>query len=585
MNRSVALVAVGVLLCAAHLRGQNSTPVVSSQLPDFTVYAGAPNRPVELVPAFRDPDLTPAVRLTTVFGSIDVALYERQKPITVANFFRYVDEGRYFMTDPTTKELASSFIHRSVSGFIIQGGGWIGTVHPTAAPAIQPTQVGALPAINNEPGISNQRGTITMAKLAGKPDSATSQWFINLRDNGGGTGGLDTVDGGFTAFGRVVGAGMEIADSINALPIHDFSTSGSAFGELPLRDYIERSSVRVANLVSLPSIARIAPVPSPLTFTATSSDGAIAEAKVSDRKLLVSGKAAGTAQITVVATDVDGATVSQTFNVNVIAAPGRLVNISTRMQVRTGEEVLIGGFIMRGDASKRVIVRAIGPSLTAEGIPSGEVLVDPQLELYDSDGNVIAVNDNWGSANKQEIIDTGVAPKSSREAAILMTLPANSTGVGYTAIVRGVNNTIGVALVEVYDLDSAPGSTILNISTRGRVGTQDDRVMIGGFFVGGTEAKRILIRALGPSLTGAGVAGALTDPKMELRDAQGALVESNNDWQTSPQRDEIDASGVAPGNSKESAILRTLSPAAYTAIVRTNTSSAGVGSVEVYQLP
>lgn len=566
---------------AGSVQAQNSSPVVSSQLTDLTIYAGAPNRPVDLAPAFRDPDLTPAVRLTTVLGVMDLALYERQKPITVANFYRYVDEGRYFMTDPTTRELASSFIHRSVPGFVIQGGGFIGTVHPTARPAIQPTQVGSLPKIQNEPGISNKRATIAMAKLANDPNSATSQWFINLKDNGGGTGGLDTTNGGFTVFGRVIGDGMQVADTIGSLPTFN---RGTSFTEIPLRDYVSPNPVTVPNLVSLPSIARIAPVPSPLSFSATSANPAIVEAAVSDTKLLVTGKAAGTAQVTVTATDLDGATVSQTFTVNVVAAPGRLVNISTRMQVRTGEEVLIGGFIMRGDAPKRVLVRAIGPSLATEGIPADEVLVDPQLELYDGAGNPIAVNDDWGTANKQDIIDTGVPPKSSKEAAILITLPANSTGLGYTAIVRGAANTIGVALVEVYDLDSGPGSTVLNIATRGRVGTQDDRVMIGGFFIGGTDSKRILVRALGPSLANEGVVGELADPKLELRDAQGNLLQQNNDWE-STQKAEIQASTLPPNNAKESALIRTMAPGPYTAIVRSNTSSAGVASVEVYQLP
>nr|MBA2269184.1 peptidylprolyl isomerase [Chthoniobacterales bacterium] len=150
------------------------------------------------------------------------------------------------------------------------------------------------PKIQNEPGISNKRATIAMAKLANDPNSATSQWFINLRDNGGGTGGLDTTNDGFTVFGRVIGDGMEVADTIGSLPVFD---RGSPFNEIPLRDYVSPNPVTVPNLVSLPSIAKIASVPSPLSFSATSSDAAIAEASVSDTRLLVTGKAPGNAQI------------------------------------------------------------------------------------------------------------------------------------------------------------------------------------------------------------------------------------------------------------------------------------------------
>lgn len=567
---------------------QNSAPVLVNPVADITVYAGAPNQPVEVASTFQDGDLSPVVRMVTDLGVIDIALYERQKPITVANFFRYVDEGRYFMTDPTTKQQASSFIHRSSPGFAIQGGGFIGTVNPSTPSAIQPTQVGALPNIQNEPGISNQRSTVAMAKIINNPNSANSQWFINLRDN---SASLDAPapspsptpsHGGFTVFGRVI-SGMDVVDRIAGLPVYDRSGGGSAFNELPLENYQEPNAVSVENVVSLPTIGRIASAPTPLTFTAVSSDPAIAEVKVSDTKLLVAGKAAGTAQITVTASDPEGATATDTFNVNVNAAPGRLVNISTRLHVRTDGEVLIGGFIMRGDAPKRVMVRAIGPSLSTSSIT--DPLLDPHLELYDGAGKLIAHNDNWAGATSQDIVDTGIAPKHRLESAILMTLPASSSGTPYTAVVRGVKNSVGVGLVEVYDLDSGAGSTVLNIATRGRVGTAEERVMIGGFFVGGTEAKRILIRALGPSLTNAGVSNALSDPKLELRDAQGTLLQQNNDWQTSGDAAEMQSVGLAPTSSKEAALVRTLNPAPYTAIVRTNTNSAGVASVEIYQLP
>jgi cyclophilin family peptidyl-prolyl cis-trans isomerase len=553
---------------------QNVPPVVSNQIADFTEYAGAPARSIDLAPDFSDPDVSNAVRLTTVLGNIDIALFGQQKPITVTNFLKYVDQGRYFLLDPTTNQTASSFIHRSVANFVIQGGGYIGTVDPMDSNKqnVKPTQVLSFGAIQNEPGISNKRGTIAMAKVAGDPNSATSEWFINLADNGGAPNNLDTQNGGFTVFGKVVNNSMSVVDAIAALPRFN---AGAPFDSLPLRNYTAPNPVKIANLVSVPGIVQI----SPLTFSAM-SDNANVSVAVSGTKLLVTGNSVGAAHVTVTATDFDGGMVSQMFTVNVVAAPGRLVNLSTRMQVGTGDNALIAGFIMRGAASKRLAVRAIGPS---SGLPGA--VANPTLELHDGSGATIATNDNWGdAANAQDVSDVGLAPGSPNESVILTTVPSNTTNAFYTAVMRGANNTTGLGVVEVYDLDSGPGSTLLNISTRGQVGV-DPNALIGGFILGGTESKQILVRAIGPSLTGFGVPNALTDPTLELRNAQGALVDSNDDWMTSPQKTQIQSSGLAPTNAKESAVLQTLNTGAYTAIVRGTNSGTGVGSVEVYQLP
>lgn len=575
MRRSLIFL---VVFCTAGSAcfAQNTPPVVTNPIAGLSEFQGAPARSIDLNAFFQDPDLTSAVRMTTTQGTIDLALYDRQKPITVTNFLRYVNNGRYFTTDPVTKQQASSFIHRSVPGFVIQGGGFIGTVN-SANTTIQPTAVATYPAIQNEPGISNKRGTIAMAKLGNDPNSATSQWFINLADN---SANLDAQNGGFAVFGRVIGTGMVAADRIAALPTYPFA---SPFDALPLQNYVSPNAVKIENLVSLPAIAQLPSVHSPLNYSSSSDNIAIAEVKVSGNNLLVTARQIGTARITVTATDLDGASVSQVFTVNVLAAPGRLVNISTRLQVGTNDNVLIAGFIVRGGTSKRLIVRGIGPSLVNNGISSP--LDNPVLELHDQTGALIATNDNWtDNDNKQEIIDSGVAPTSSLESAILTTVPSNDSGVAYTAVLNGFNGGIGIGVVEAYDLDSGLGSTILNISTRGRVGT-DPSVLIGGFFVGGAESKRILVRAIGPSLANFGIAGPLADPTIELHDANGALIDSNNDWQSSLQAGEIQASGVAPTNSKESAMLDTLSPSAYTAIVRGVNNTVGIGSVEVYQLP
>jgi cyclophilin family peptidyl-prolyl cis-trans isomerase len=575
MNRTLLSIPAALLAFALTAPAQNTPPVVTNQIADFTEYSGA-IRPIDLATAFADPDVSAAIRLATVLGDIDLALFGQQKPITVANFLNYVSQGRYFITDATTHQPASSFIHRSVPGFIIQGGGYLGTVNPAQPANAQPTQVLAFPAIQNEPGISNRRGTISMAQFGSDPNSATSQWFINLADNGGPPNNLDIRNnnaGPYTVFGRVVNNGMTVVDAIAAVPRFNL---GAPFAELPLRNFTNTSPPMVSNLVSIPGITQI----SPLTFSVMSNNPAIADATVTGTRLLVAGHQIGTATLTVTATDFDGATVSQNFTVNVIAAPGRLVQLSTRMQVGTGDNVLIGGFIISGTAPKRLMIRGIGPSTGLSG-----ALADPVLELFNSSGAMIASNNNWGdAANRQDIVDTGIPPTSPNESAILTTVPTDPTYAAYTTIVRGANNTTGIGLVEVYDLDSGPGSTLLNIATRGRV-EADPNALIGGFFLGGTESKRVLVRAIGPSLASIGIPGVLADPILELRDANGALLEANDDWGMSPNQADIQATGAAPTNPKESAILRILPVGPATAIMRGVNNTTGVGSMEIYQLP
>jgi CSLREA domain-containing protein len=251
--------------------------------------------------------------------------------------------------------------------------------------------------------------------------------------------------------------------------------------------------------------------------------------------------------------------------------PVTLANISTRLNVGTGDNVLIGGFIVTGTEDKKIIVRAIGPSLPLTG-----KLANPTLELYDASGLIVS-NDNWKDTQRAEIQVTNIPPPNDLESAIVATLPANNSA--YTAIVRGANNTTGVGLVEVYDLDRTVDSKLANISTRGLVQTGDN-VMIGGLIVLGADPQDVIIRAIGPSLP---LAGKLADPTLELHDSNGALVVSNDNWR-SDQEAEILATGIPPSKDLESAIVRTLPPASYTAIVRGVANTSGIALVEVYAL-
>jgi len=291
--------------------------------------------------------------------------------------------------------------------------------------------------------------------------------------------------------------------------------------------------------------------------------------------------------VTATATDANGNT--SEFSLALIP---KLQNISTRLRVLTEDNVLIGGFILTGTTPKNVIVRAIGPSLSGLGVPGA--LEDPVLELHETVGaidTIIASNDNWKSDQQAEIEATGLPPTDDLESAIVATLapvdPSMAGSGAYTAIVRGNAGGTGVALVEVYDLDDPLSTTseLANISTRGFVDTGDN-VMIGGFIVGptGVENATVVVRAIGPSLESAGVTGALQDPTLELHDSDGAIIASNDNWMDSPDKQTIIDDNLAPTNDKESALLATLAPGAYTAIVRGALDTTGVGLVEVYSL-
>jgi glucose/arabinose dehydrogenase len=262
------------------------------------------------------------------------------------------------------------------------------------------------------------------------------------------------------------------------------------------------------------------------------------------------------------------------------ATPSQALNISSRSDVGSGDNVMIGGFIITGNASKRVIIRAIGPSLQQFNVPNP--LADPVLELHGPGAFVTITNDNWRDTQQNEIMNSGLAPQNDLESAIIATLQPGA----YTSIVQGKNGASGVGLVEVYDLDLVATSKLANISTRSFVQTGDNR-LIGGFILGSNSGgAKVIVRAIGPSLTQFGISNALADPTLELRDSNGALLLANDNWQDDPnQAAQITASGLAPNNPLESAISTSLLPGAYTAIVVGKNGAAGIGLVEIYNIP
>ncbi len=249
-----------------------------------------------------------------------------------------------------------------------------------------------------------------------------------------------------------------------------------------------------------------------------------------------------------------------------------LANISTRLAVGTGDNVLIAGFIITGSQPKKILVRALGPLL-----PVNANLADPTLELHDSSGATVAGNDNWRDTQQDELIATTIPPTNDYDSAIVRTVSPGA----YTTVLAGKGTTTGVGLVEVYDLDLTVDSKLANISTRGFV-DQGDNVLIAGTIVLGNGSTNVLFRALGPST---GIPNALQDPTLELHDGQGNVIATNDNWQDDPvQAAAIQATTIPPSDPREAAILFQLNPGAYTAIVRGKNNTTGVAVIEAYQI-
>ena len=257
--------------------------------------------------------------------------------------------------------------------------------------------------------------------------------------------------------------------------------------------------------------------------------------------------------------------------------PGKAVNIASRVFVDTGERVAIAGFIVTGDVPKKVLLRGIGPSLTANGVPTP--LGDPTLTLFDDSSNMLMSNDNWKqSTQAAEIMDTGLPPQNDFESAIIATL---APGL-YTAVLAGNNGGNGNGLIEVYDLDTGASSTLGNVSTRGFVGTGDN-ALIGGLIIDSGENPIVVLRALGPVLASNGIAEPLLDPTIELHDENGAVMAFNDNWKEG-QPQAVVATQFAPGDDRESAIVAFLAPGKYTAVVRGKDNTTGVALVEAYRI-
>lgn len=247
------------------------------------------------------------------------------------------------------------------------------------------------------------------------------------------------------------------------------------------------------------------------------------------------------------------------------------MNIAGRVFAQTGDKVGIAGFIISGSGTKRIMARAIGPSLSVNG-----KLQDPYLEIHDSNGSAPLTNDNWRDTQEAEIQQTGLAPTNDKESAIVKRLPAGN----YTAIIRGADNSPGIGVIQLYDLSTSDPGELGNLSVRGSAEAGDNALFDGLILQGGTP-KRVLFRALGPSTN---VPGALQDPTLELHDGNGTTLATNDNWHDAPNASDIQATGLAPPDDRESAILTTLTAGNYTTIVRGKNGTTGIALAEAYKL-
>jgi arylsulfate sulfotransferase len=254
------------------------------------------------------------------------------------------------------------------------------------------------------------------------------------------------------------------------------------------------------------------------------------------------------------------------------------LNLSTRGLVSEGDNVLIGGFIVTGPNPKSVVLRALGPSLSGFGL--SDVLSDPLLSVYNSSHTLIATNDNWQSDPNHFVVEAnGLTPSNLLESAIARTLPPGA----YTVIVRGKNQTPGIGLVELYDLSPLSNSKLVNMSTRGSVGTLDN-VLISGFIVGDVDSATVVVRALGPSLASFGVSGVLSDPILTIYDSTGTAIATNDNWLDDVNWIDVRKNALSPPNERESALVLHLPAGAYTAVVSGANGGTGVALAEVYTL-
>lgn len=677
MHPSLTLVLLAILL-VARAAAQSTTPTLTTPLPNRDLPAGADPETIDLRLHFGIPGITgPVVQFDTVLGRINVELLPDAAPKHVENFLSYSEGNAY----------SNTFFHRSAaldgsSISIIQGGGYISTSGSSVS------EIGKFAPVPLEYRLPNARGTLAAARTS-DVNSATSEWYFNVRDN---SSILGTANGGgYTVFGRVIGNGMAIVDAIAAL---SRINAGSVFTDLPVR-VAPTGTITAANLVMINTISRVGLYPgefrsSVLNFSVTSGDPAVVEARAEGANLVLRPLAAGSSVVSVTASDGSGGTltgsmtvrvtgsdtrrapsivaqpqsqiriarganvtaaltvlatgspepsyqwrrdgvpveggslptlaitgatdrdagvytclvtnsnglaISQTATVTLVTAVpteiGRLSNLSILSPLTPGEQMTMGTVLGGAGTSgtKALLARVAGPSLAQFGIT--EFLPDPQMSLLRAGGGAVASNDDWGggaglAATFNQVGAFAFAATGSRDAAIYQ--PALPAG-GYTVELGEKTGKPGFVIAELYD--STPKSSftastprLINVSVRRSI--PEGTSLVAGFYVDGTTARTVLIRAIGPGLAVFGVSETMPDPVLKLYGGNSTVVGGNDNWggaaHLSAAGTAVGAFAVANPSSNDAMLLITLPPGKYTAEV-TGKGAGGAALVEVYEVP
>ncbi|MSU49625.1 MAG: hypothetical protein EXS37_11160 [Opitutus sp.] len=512
------------LLTATVLRAQSTVPIVTRPLPVQSLALGA-GASVDLRNYFGLPDVIgQVVQFDTVLGRYNFELFTADAPLAGANFLNYVNRGTYNNT----------IIHRSVPGFVVQGGGYTNSTNAVHIPVDAP--------IRNEFRRANVRGTVAMAKLGGNPDSATSEWFVNLADN---RANLDNQNGGFTVFARVLGTGMNVIDAVAALPTGDvgFSATVSLQG-VPLRNVTAgQTQILLQNLVAVNTVTAVPVYPTAgggtavLAFTVTNSNSSVVTAALSGSTLTLTPVAGGTASISIRATDTNGNPAESTFGVTVQATSP--IGVTTHPVSQT---IAPGG-------STQLSVVAFG--------------ANPLSYQWTRDGLSIP------GATTATLAFTNLTASSDGDYAVIVSNPVGTT-------------TSRVARLTVAAAD--PGR-LVNLSVRSLAGVNGQPLIVG-FNVGG-GAKSLLVRGIGPGLAAFGVADTVVDPTLRIFDGGTAPVDQNDDWGSATNAASLPAlfSGLGAfaltAGSRDAALAISVS-GSRTAHIIGKTATAGVALVELY---
>jgi T5SS/PEP-CTERM-associated repeat protein/autotransporter-associated beta strand protein len=510
--------------------------------------------------------------------------------------------GNSTYSGPTTVSIGKLVVTGNISspvtvnnGGILSGNGAVGGIIVASGGIVAPGNSPGVLTVNGN--YTQQSGGILNIEIGGPaPGSGYDRIALSGKATIAGTLNLSLVNGYKPTVGQTFAIITSISESGNFSTINstgftvrsDASANGIVLTVTSVVPGVPviTSSTNASGTQDQPFSYQITATESPTSFGATALPPGLS---VNSTNGVISGTptVVGSFGVTISATN-STATGSATLTITISApppTPGLVGNVSTRLSVGTGDDALFEGFIIQGPAgsSKKIIVRALGPFLANFNIT--DFLPNPTLDIFEGSTRV-AMNNDWRTTQigglvtadqSQEIATSGLAPSDELESAIIANLAPGS----YTAVVRGLGNTVGQGLVDAYDLSASSQAKVVNFSTRGLV-QPGDKLLTAGFIIQNGPVRAV-IRAIGPSLAGPpyNITNALPDTTLQLRDQNGNLVQENDDWETD-QRQELLDIGFQPGNPKEAALIRTIPPGQYTAQVRGKPEATGVGVVEIY---